>query len=111
MSRYVEAIVCLKSQSDKVSVSECICNPHGSTTLECGKNNGVCSCKEGFAGIKCHECMPNVVGDKCDVCKPSFFDFPTCQEGLSKLTMHVFWKVQTIILFQTVNVILMLQLI
>ena len=50
--------------------------------MECGKNNGVCTCKEGFAGIKCHECMPNVVGDKCDTCQPGFFSYPSCQEGL-----------------------------
>ena len=85
MSRYVEAIVCLKSQSDKVSVSECICNPHGSTTLECGKNNGVCSCKEGFTGLKCNECIPNVIGDKCDTCQGTFFNYPSCQ-GLSNIT-------------------------
>ena len=67
------------------SISDCNCNPDGSTTLECGKINGDCSCKEGFAGLKCDECKPNVVGDKCDTCKPSFYDFPSCQKGLSKL--------------------------
>ena len=77
----------LKSQYNliKFLISECICDAHGSTSLECGKDNGVCSCKEGFAGIKCHECKPNVAGDKCDICKPSFFGFPSCQKGLSKI--------------------------
>ena len=82
------------------SISECICDPDGSTSSECGKDNGVCTCKEGFDGIKCHECMPNVVGDKCDKCQPSFFDFPSCQKGLSKLMIHVFWKVKTLFFFR-----------
>ena len=51
--------------------------------MECGKNNGVCSCIEGYAGVKCHKCMPNVIGDKCDTCEPGFFGYPSCQEGLS----------------------------
>ena len=64
------------------SVSECKCNSKGSTTLECGKINGNCSCKEGFTGLKCDECLPHVIGDKCDACQPSFFNYPSCQ-GLS----------------------------
>ena len=104
------------------SISECICDPDGSTSSECGKDNGVCTCKEGFDGIKCHECMPNVVGDKCednclelskcDKCQPTFFDFPSCQKGLSKLMIHVFFvflESQNFVLFQNANVILMVQ--
>ena len=91
------------------SISECICDPDGSTSSECGKDNGVCTCKEGFDGIKCHECKPNVVGDKCDKCQPSFFDFPSCQKGLSKLMIHVFLESQKFVLFQNANVILMVQ--
>ena len=77
------------------SISECVCNPNGSTTLECGKDNGVCSCKERFVGIKCNDCIPNVVGDKCDTCQPGFFGYPSCQEGLSKLIMQVFFLSQS----------------
>ena len=69
-----------------VLISDCKCNPVGSTTLECGKVNGECSCKETFTGIKCDQCIPNVIGDKCDACEPSFFNYPLC-EGLSKLTI------------------------
>ena len=65
------------------AISECVCNSDGSTSLDCDEDYGSCSCKEGFAGIKCHKCMPHVFGDKCDTCIPSFFDFPSCQEGLS----------------------------
>ena len=77
----------------------------GSATLECGIINGNCSCKEGFMGLKCDECkpnrigdkcdsctegytgincdecLPNVFGDKCDACRPNFYDYPSCQEG------------------------------
>ena len=67
-------------------ISDCKCNPVGSTTLDCGKINGECSCKETFTGIKCDQCIPNVIGDKCDACEPSFFNYPLC-EGLSKLTI------------------------
>ena len=64
-------------------ISECKCNPDGSTTLECGKNNGDCSCKEGFTGIK-------------------------CQEGLSKLNVLNLVKFYDyVLLFQTASVILM----
>ena len=33
-------------------ISECKCNPDGSTTTECD-TNGDCKCKEGFIGSKC----------------------------------------------------------
>ena len=65
------------------SISECVCNSNGSTSLDCDEDYGNCSCKEGFGGIKCHECMPNVIGDKCDTCQPGFWGYPSCQEGLS----------------------------
>ena len=84
VSRYVPKIRLNKQIVNIIfPILECVCNPNGSTTLECGKNNGACSCIEGYAGVKCQKCMPHVVGDKCDTCKPSFFDFPSCQEGLS----------------------------
>ena len=71
-----------KANPTQFLISECNCNPFGSTTLECGNSNGVCTCKDGFTGIKCHECsLPKVAGDKCDTCQPSFFDFPSCQKG------------------------------
>ena len=66
-------------------ISDCKCNPDGSKTLECEKIYGDCSCKEGFAGLKCDECKPNVVGDKCDTCQGTFFNYPSCQ-GLSNIT-------------------------
>ena len=69
-----------------VLISDCKCNPVGSTTLDCGKINGECSCKETFTGIKCDQCIPNVIGDKCDACEPSHFNYPLC-EGLFKLTI------------------------
>ena len=67
------------SKSKLCSFSECKCNPDGSKTLECGKINGNCSCKEGFTGLKCDECIPNVIGDKCDTCEETFFNYPACQ--------------------------------
>ena len=78
-----QQILFLKKILPIFSILECVCNSDGSTSLDCDEDYGNCSCKEGFAGIKCHECMPNVVGNKCDTCEPSFFDFPSCQEGLS----------------------------
>ena len=84
VSRYVSTNPSFKRKSYFFFYhTECVCNPDGSTSLDCDEDYGNCSCKEGFAGIKCHECMPNVVGNKCDTCEPSFFDFPSCQEGLS----------------------------
>ena len=79
LSKLIKHTYFLKS----IVFSDCKCNPDGSTTMECGKINGDCSCKEGYAGIKCDKCKPNVNGDKCDACQPSFFGYPSCQ-GLSK---------------------------
>ena len=52
-----------------------------------------------------------MVGGKCDKCQPSFFDFPSCQKGLSKLMIHVFFGKSKLcsLLFQSANVILMVQ--
>ena len=85
-------------------VSDCKCNPDASTNLTCGKIEGDCSCNEGFAGLKCDECIPNVIGDNCDACQGTFFNYPACH-GLSNSQYIVFWKVN-LSLFQTANVIL-----
>ena len=71
----------LKSQS-YFSFPDCQCHPEGSIGLECD-SKGDCSCREGYAGVKCHECLPNVVGDWCDKCQTGFFGYPSCREGLS----------------------------
>ena len=49
-------------------VSECNCNPDGSTTLQCD-GNGDCTCKDGYSGSKCVKCEAplSYIGDKeCD---------------------------------------------
>ena len=80
LSRYVSTIG-FNQVNIFLLFSDCKCNPHGSRTLECGKDNGVCSCKEGFAGIKCDECLPNVIGDNCDTCQGNLPNYPYCKEG------------------------------
>ena len=85
VSRYVlsksRQILFVKTSLTNISISECECNSDGSTSLDCDEDYGVCSCKEGFVGIKCHECMPNVIGDKCDTCQPGFLGYPSCRQG------------------------------
>ena len=72
----------LKINPILLHISDCNCNPAGSTTLECDDVNGDCMCKEGFTGSKCDECKPNITGDKCDICDETFYNYPSCQ-GLS----------------------------
>ncbi len=31
----------------------------------------------GFTGLKCDEYIPNVIGDKCDTCQGTFFNYPS----------------------------------
>ena len=84
VSRYVSTnLIILREAYIFFFISECVCNSVGSTSLDCDENYGNCSCKEGFTGIKCHECIQNVVGDKCDTCQPGFWGYPSCREGLS----------------------------
>ena len=84
VSRYVSTnLIILREAYIFFFISECVCNSVGSTSLDCDKNYGNCSCKEGFTGIKCHKCMLTVIGDKCDTCLPGFFGYPFCLEGLS----------------------------
>ncbi|XP_065183672.1 laminin-like protein epi-1 [Sycon ciliatum] len=46
--------------------SPCNCDPQGSVSPVCNKNNGICSC------------FPNIFNDKCTACVPMFHSFPTC---------------------------------
>ena len=109
MSRFVQYNRKFYISQSYFSFSECKCNPEGSTALDCD-NNGHCSCKEGFTGIKCDECLPNVVGDKCDACQSNFYHYPSCQEGCPNLTNCLFWNLNcSILLFQNANVMLMVQ--
>uniref|UniRef100_A0AC35TUM0 Laminin subunit alpha n=1 Tax=Rhabditophanes sp. KR3021 TaxID=114890 RepID=A0AC35TUM0_9BILA len=46
----------------------CECNPSGSSSFSCAEYGGQCGCKE------------NIMGRKCDKCKPGYFNFPACQK-------------------------------
>ena len=46
--------------------SECLCVDEGSEGCTCTEKEGICHCK------------PNIEGDKCDQCKPSYWSYPTC---------------------------------
>ena len=62
--------------------SECGCDENGSDGNGCNED-GVCTCK------------PNVDGDKCDKCKPNFFQFPSCKapetSGRQAVLKHENW--------------------
>ena len=45
---------------------ECECNDQGSINMSCSYD-GMCTCKE------------NVIGYKCDICKPGYLSFPDCK--------------------------------
>ena len=65
--------LCILEHQLYFSISECNCNPDGSKTLECGRTNGYCSCKERVSGLKCDDCMHN------------HFNFPLCQGMFQQL--------------------------
>ena len=48
---------------------ECNCNVNGSTSISCDKD-GICSCKDYYAG------------NKCDSCKSGYYPFPKCDKGI-----------------------------
>ena len=82
------------SKTFALLISECKCNPEGSTSLECERINGDCSCKESVTGLKCDDCMPH------------HFNFPFCQGMFQQLVLI---KLIFSFYFQTANVILMVQ--
>ena len=46
--------------------SECLCHDEGSLSCECTETEGICHCKD------------NIGGDKCDQCKPNYWNYPSC---------------------------------
>ena len=48
----LKIVLWLSENQSYPSISDCKCNPDGSTTLECNEN-GDCDCKSGYAGQKC----------------------------------------------------------
>ena len=66
---------CTYSQS---CFSDCKCNPNGSTSMSCD-NKGDCTCKSGFTGNKCDECIAGLGGDNCNECALGSFSYPDCQ--------------------------------
>ena len=48
------------------SFTECLCQDEGSLSCECTETEGICHCKD------------NIEGDKCDQCKPSYWNYPSC---------------------------------
>ena len=62
----------------KILISDCKCNPNGSTSMSCD-DKGDCTCKSGFTGSKCDECIPGLGGDNCDKCAVGSYSYPDCQ--------------------------------
>ena len=42
-------------------------------------DKGDCTCKSGFTGSKCNECIPGLDGDNCDKCAVGSYSYPDCQ--------------------------------
>lgn len=55
-------------------MSECECNPSGSATLQCLRNNGSCVCIDGISGPRCDRCARGFTGraPHCDPCGECF---------------------------------------
>lgn len=52
----------------------CECDPYGSVTLQCDRQNGTCICKPGSGGAKCNECARGYTGQwpHCQACGECF---------------------------------------
>jgi len=52
----------------------CECDPYGSVTLQCHRQNGTCICKPGSGGAKCNECARGYTGQwpHCQACGECF---------------------------------------
>ena len=59
-------------------ILECKCDPKGSSTLD-RNDKGDCTCKSGFTGSKCDECMDGLGGDNCNECALGSFSYPDCK--------------------------------
>ena len=50
---------------------DCHCSAEGSKGPNCSQKEGICECKEGFAG------------NRCDMCALNHYGYPTCS-GIPK---------------------------
>ena len=63
---------------------QCECDPYGSTTLQCHRQNGTCICKPGSGGPKCNECARGYTGQwpHCQACGECFDNWDSILQGL-----------------------------
>ena len=66
LSHFIFCCILIKNSLFSI---ECNCNVNGSTSISCDKN-GICSCRDYYAG------------DKCDSCKSGYYPFPKCDKGI-----------------------------
>ena len=62
----------------------CECNPEGSATLQCHRNNGSCVCTEGIGGEKCDRCARGYLGHDlyCTSCGECFDNWDRILDSL-----------------------------
>ena len=70
----------LQIEIPKLQLLACNCHPVGSTSTECQKYGGQCSCKAGVGGRACNYCKPGYYGFGSQGCVGEFFSSFTPQQ-------------------------------
>ena len=85
--------------------SKCGCNPEGTSNDECNTDNGYCTCKDGYEGIKCNQCSTGYFNSNTTAV------FSVCNSKLTFNKLIEMWFFsRSVFAFQPVNVMSMVQI-
>ena len=94
-----------KPGSSSTICSKCGCNPEGTSNDECNADNGYCTCKNGYEGIKCNQCSIGYFNSNTTAV------FSVCNSKLTFNKSTEMWFFSRLVFaFQPVNVMSMVQI-